>query len=790
MRKLLFFVFLLIYSFSILIHGQIGMGQWRPHFSYNSVVNITQSDNNVFAIANGALFSVNKDDQSIISYNKIDGLSDNVISYIEFDNTNNQLLIGYSNGNIDLLAGNGIYNIPDYKNSNLSIDKNINHITVYNNKAYLSCNFGILVLNLKKKEIAESYYIGDNAVEVVVLSTTIRNNNIYASTYRDVQVGRDTIRKHEIYQASLSNPNLIDFQNWSTLENLPGKNSIQGLETFNNTLFMLRDSILYYQNDETWEVFKNISAYNISSSNDKLIVNIGNQQAAFIDKDFNITYKSNVYSFAEAIYDDKKSIYWFAGGYVGLFSYGYGSEKMNYFLPEGPVLNTCWDLAFSGGRLYVVPGGREAVVFSWPANVMIYENNRWKNLDLNYLNNYDPEIKSDTAARDFVAITVDPKDKTHFIVNSYGAGVFEFRNDELVNLYNAANTPEVESAIPTDPAFAFTDGGVFDENGNFWFTNSQVSYGVKVLTPQGKVIKISCDGINGNPTVGKIYINQLAPNHKWVFAPRGNSRIGFLDDNGTVEYTGDDRSKWLTSFNNSDPNKQGEKISPEKFYCLAQEKNGTMWVGTSIGPLLFQRPQDVFSDSFAATQIKIPRNDGTTNADLLLASEHVKAIAIDAANRKWLGTLSSGVYLVSENGQETIHHFTAENSPLLSNNIFSIAINPASGEVFFATANGLISYLADAAEAENEFKNVHVYPNPVRENFEGPITITGLTENTQVKITDASGNLICETRSNGSIATWNGKNANGRRVATGVYLALCVSEDGKQSTIAKILVVN
>jgi len=168
----------------------------------------------------------------------------------------------------------------------------------------------------------------------------------------------------------------------------------------------------------------------------------------------------------------------------------------------------------------------------------------------------------------------------------------------------------------------------------------------------------------------------------------------------------------------------------------------------------------------------------------------VKAIAIDGANRKWIGTESSGAYLMSENGQETIKHFTTLNSPLLSNDILSIAINSISGEVFFGTSNGLVSYQGDAIDANEEFKNVHAYPNPVREDFNGIISITGLLKDTQVKITDLNGNLICQTISNGGIATWDGKNTNGKKVNTGIYLVICANEDGTQSTVTKIMVIN
>lgn len=270
--------------------------------------------------------------------------------------------------------------------------------------------------------------------------------------------------------------------------------------------------------------------------------------------------------------------------------------------------------------------------------------------------------------------------------------------------------------------------------------------------------------------------------------------ICVFDDNGTLTNQTDDKSTFISDFIYPETDKNNQttavKVSPGSILCMAQDKNGVVWVGTEQGPFLFSNLTKVFDTDYTCSRVKIPRNDSTNLADYLLKDEKIKAIAIDGANRKWIGTESSGVYLMSENGQETIQHFTTSNSPLLSNDILSIAINPKSGEVYFGTGLGIISYQGDAVEAGETFGDVHAYPNPVREGYNGVITITGLVKDTQVKITDIAGNLVCETVSNGSIAIWDGKDVHGRKVSTGVYLAICANADGTQSTITKILVIN
>jgi ligand-binding sensor domain-containing protein len=297
------------------------------------------------------------------------------------------------------------------------------------------------------------------------------------------------------------------------------------------------------------------------------------------------------------------------------------------------------------------------------------------------------------------------------------------------------------------------------------------------------------ESIKSVETAQDIIISKQNKNQKWVLIPRlfNNTTTGMFtfNDNGT-ETSDDDISRLFTFFYDQD----GNKFQPTNFLCVAQDQDNALWMGTTDGPIVLNNQSKAFDANYACTRIKIPRNDGTNLADFLLDGMKINAIAVDGANRKWIGTESSGVFLVSANGLETVKHFTSENSPLLSNNIISIGINEKTGEVFFGTGKGLISYQSDAIEGGESFNNVHAFPNPVRETYKGVITITGLVTDSRVKITDITGNVVFETISNGGVATWDGNRRTGDRVATGVYLALCFSPDGKQYATAKILVIN
>lgn len=777
MKKILSLFLLVCSVFTFSLYAQLGMGKWRTHFAYNSVYKVAQTDNKIFAVSNGALFSVDKSEASIQQYSRVTGLNDNVVSQIEYDQATRQLIIAYQNGNIDLLSDKGIVNIPDYYAKAMSVDKNINHIYIHNNKAYLSCNFGIIVLDLGKKAITESYYIGPNASEVIVTNTTVYDNNLYALTYVETGTGSSKQKNYTVFYGSLSNPNLVNYENWNTMAGLPGTGDMKKFVSFQDYLFLLRDGVLYSKEGSgAWQPYQ--LAQNVVVLSDRVVIDIDGSSSVFVGKDYNRVTKTGVGVVLDAAYEIRNDTYWFAAESKGLVGYKYdGSVAPAYYIPEGPATNNGWDMVFDEERLYVVPGGRDAAQMQRPGYVMIYENDEWNNItfDLGWVQPYD-----------FMQVTVDPKDRSRYFVTSYGNGVFEVKNNQLVNWFTPSNTDGIlTSVLPQNPNYyTRTSGGVFDAQGNFWCLNTKSGKGVKVFTADRKWIELSSNGINNHEMIGKIHIDKKNKNRKWFLGERMKPLISVLDDKGTLDDTNDDETVTYQSFISGK-----ETLAPGSIYSIAQEAGGTIWVGTDMGPILFYQPENILTSS-ACSRVLIPRNDGTNEADALLAGESILSIAIDGGNRKWLGTRNSGAYLVSENGQETVQHFTAENSPLLSDRVFSVAINPKTGEVFFATGNGLISYQSDAADAGGDFKDVHVYPNPVRETYSGLITITGLMEKTQVKITDLNGNLICETVSNGSLATWDGKDGRGRRVATGVYLALCMSEDGKKSTIAKILVIN
>jgi ligand-binding sensor domain-containing protein len=298
-----------------------------------------------------------------------------------------------------------------------------------------------------------------------------------------------------------------------------------------------------------------------------------------------------------------------------------------------------------------------------------------------------------------------------------------------------------------------------------------------VLRPDGSWIinPLTIDA----PTIGDIIITAIG--QKWIVLPRGYG-LFILDDNKTPEVFNDDRFKKLLV---QDP----ENLPISFVYSIAEDLDGNIWVGTDQGPLIYYNPEKVFDTDLKASRIKIQRNDGTDQADIVLKTETITSIAVDGANRKWLGTASSGTFLLSPDGTRQLLSFNEQNSPLFSNSIVSLSVDNKTGDVWFGTLKGVQSYRGNATSGEEKFTNVYTFPNPVREDFHGNVTITGLLRDSQIRITDISGNLVTEMVSDGGVATWDLKTYNGRRVSTGVYLVFCASRDGSQTYVTKMLVI-
>ncbi len=437
---------------------------------------------------------------------------------------------------------------------------------------------------------------------------------------------------------------------------------------------------------------------------------------------------------------------------------------------NSPMDNSIYSLHQFGSHLWVTPGGTKG--FEFPRFQRLV-NDQW----VYFTKNSHPELDG---FFNVLSIIEDPANANHFFAASWGGGLLEYNNDQLVNRFTNKNSP-LQTALPTQPdaPYVRVAGMDFDSQGNLWVTNSYVAQNLHMLTPDGKWSSFALPEIANRLNVGQLIVNQF--DDKWMIVLGAN-------DAYVVNKDGSKKKRLLVTsyFNNG---VQEEFTRMNDIYAIVEDNDGAIWMGTSMGVAVYNNPGRIWdAENFYATQPSLDLNDGIYHP--LLKNETVTSIAVDGANRKWLGTKNSGVYLVSETGTEELLHFTSNNSPLFSDNITSIAINQKNGEVFIGTEKGLISYMGEAVEGRSTYDSVFVYPNPVRETYDGPITVTNLIENSEIKITDIAGNLVYRTQSLGGQAIWDGKNLNGNRVKTGVYLVFCNDELGEETHATKLLFIH
>ncbi len=768
--------------------SQVGVGQWRGHLPYKKGNCVAESSDKIFLATDEAMFSYHKSNGELEKLNKVTALSDIGIGYIAYSETFDMLVIGYQNGNLDFLQNNSITNLSDIKRKNITAVKSINHILFVDDYAVLSTGFGIVMLDMQRQEIKYTYYIGDMGSYLKVYQTEFDGQYLYAAT------------ENGVYRGDFYNDNLADYNNWEIITNMPmgdpfyhlTNQHYNTLEYFDDKLIVNRhvpDSNdtdrLYIYEDENWSYFPDsltTSCRYITNNGESLILNRA-YKILFYNKDFDMT--SDVYQYAlygqenpspqpmhflpgnedkyELIIADKRE---------GLCLQE-GRWKHQIITLNGPVSSDGFSVDAEGSVVYTVGGGRDK---AWGGRYKHVEINMFKEETWDFLTeDYDEVLEG---LRDPVVVAINPHNTSQAFVGLWGKGVLELKNNQVMKHYTDSNSTLTQ--IP-DVGYIRIGGLAFDDDQNLWVVNSGGSIPVHVRTPGGEWTGLNYNNQINCPDLGKIIVTEN--NHKWMILGRGNGLFAF-DDNGTPADLSDDKTKKI-----SVTNEYGEIISND-VYDIAEDKNGAIWLGTSKGVVVYHNPENVFEENIFASQVLIPRNDGTDNADILLGAQTVTNVCVDGANKKWFGTQTGGVYKTSADGIIQIHSFNKDNSPLFSNNIISMDIVPESGEVYIMTSEGLISYRGEASEPKENFDNVYAFPNPVRPEYNGPITIHGLVAGSIVKITDVAGNLVFETRSEGGQALWEGTDMNGNRVHTGVYLVFSANEDGTKSNVTKILFIN
>lgn len=765
---------------------RVGIGEWDSYFTYTVMYDVAEADGKVIWISELSALYYDLEDKSVQVFNKIQGLSQTGLSRIAYNPQTKTTVIGYNDGNLDLLSfdennKSHVVNMSDIKRSSLTGDKKVYALYSYNQYMYVSCGFGIVVIDLERQEVKDTYIIGPGSSQIKINGVTIGNDTIYAAT----ETG--------MYKAYQHHPFLNNFSSWSKYTSIPAWLANMPFKQpcfVNNTLFLLPDyatfgqDTCYYKPAGTWTklpILQGQDMINIQPRSGGQMVfvttaNITVTNSALVKLADLFSYNGPSLFVNNAVYA-ADNFFYTADAFKGPFRCP-NSFMAESLLPGGTKSSAVRRVVSDGKQLWVAAGQVSGTIFASTYNIdyfSVRENNEWT-----YINrDTDPILNNN--AYDAMDVAIDPTDETHVMASAWSMqGLIEMKNKVVTGLYDETNS--ILFSPIGNPGFCGVASLEFDEDGNLWCLNGQSNYPLVVKTKDGSWKSFYC----GPEAAGRTYYDIVmdANGYKYIPYPTTGTNAGGVtvyNDKGTpLDETDDEFYAYrsLAGYGN---------LPDGDVKCVAIDLDGQVWIGTGKGPTVIYNPTNIFSGSNSDAQQILIQQDG--NTQILLETETVTCIEVDGANRKWMGTENSGVYLLSEDGQEQIYHFTVDNSPLPSNTIYDIEIDGKSGEVYFATANGLLSYRGTATNSHVNFDDIKVFPNPVRPDYEGVIAVNGLSRDSDVKVTDIAGNIVNVVKSEGGQAIWDGKNLKGERVKSGVYLFMCSSEDGANKVAAKVMFI-
>lgn len=759
MEKYFFGALLLFFQFCLSQPFQT----WKGYFSYNQIKDISESNNRIYAAAENALFTKNLATNDIKTINTIDGLSGQTISAIYHSDTFNKTIVGYEDGLMIVIndADGSMLNVVDIINKNIPANiKKVNHFMEHDGIVYVSCDFGIVQYKLATLEFGDTYFIGPAGQEIKVYQTAIYNGDLFAVT-----------QFYGIRKAAITNPNLIDFAQWQVFDS----GFWNGIVTFNNQLIALNtNNKVYKYNGFFFEEFGTIgqpgldiratSNYLVVTSSSHVfiyntslsqIIHIQNTQITSIPVTYTCASVAN-----EMVYIGTNE-----NGIVS--SHISSSANFEFIMPNGPNMNNMFSINSSAPYLWAVYGGYD--IFYNPYGYIptmgpttfgiskYTEGAGWQNIPYNDL----------LGAKALARIAVNPNDKNELCIASYNDGLLKIVSDVPTTLYNAANST-MEGGEPR------INSTTYDNSGNLWLTQSRTKKGLHVLKSNGTWAAFDMQTIltdYASNDFCKIAIDKSGT--KWIATYK----------NGVVAFNENSNFGFKKLSEGADLG----NLPSQDVRAIAVDNRNQVWIGTNKGLRVLPSTGSYNNDEQLKANPIIILEDGL--AQELLYEQFITDIAVNGSNQKWIGTADSGVFLFSSNGQETIYHFTKDNSPLPSNVINDIEINAVTGEIFFATDKGMVSFQGTATKPADNLDAVYVYPNPVRPEFVGTVKIAGLISKANIKITDIEGNLVYETTSEGGTVEWDTKAFGKYNVASGVYMIFIAAEDASETAVKKVMII-
>ena len=748
-----------------LVCAQEAVGHWRDCLDYSTVYHIAPAGDRIYGSCLGGLYYYNITNGNAVPMGKATGLNDIGVATIAYDTASQSLLVAYSNSNVDILCHDRIYNLSDIKRNESAGDKTINHIRFHEGNAWLATGFGIVVIDLARYEIRETYYIGAGGAHIAVYDVAFTDDSIFAATAE----GLKSLSQTERY------PGIGD--RWHI------DSRLAGLTTTELGILDGRLLLATYSTDPALQTLycSTPSGYNAWASGEVRSMHVGGGMVSLSLPDGVIRYSGTLQP-VDTVSDCQwgavrpldavthNGILWIGhewGGIIGL-----EGDNIYGATPPGPFsADNSYRLVPTKGRMLLCPGGHTTTYTNaWlQPNLLSTDGHSWQTLDL-----------SDGAfdgLHDLLSATVNPKDTTEIIALLWGHGVASIRNNKVETFYNGDNTPALHPYVMSGGnSTLLTGDAVFDRNGNLWVLNSHSSHALAARHTDGTWESFATDALSSVLQVDKLIYDSI---NNWLWFS-GRSNAIYVHD-------GENRMVHIN------PNR-GSKLETGNVNTIVQDRSGNIWIGTNKGIKVIYDSYNAFKNGGHGEEAPVSCSNITiTNgsfAEYLMAYENITAIAVDGANRKWVGTATGGLYLISANGLEQIEHFTSSDSPLYSDKIVCLGIQPTTGEVYIGTDRGLQVYRGTATYAETlPQEHIYAFPNPVRPGYNGPVAIKGFTRDALVHITDAAGHVVYSTQAHGGQAVWKARTSNGTPVASGVYYVFASDAEGGNRSVAKILII-
>ena len=735
--------------FTGILTGQYNkpIGSWESHLPQQRALQITQSDSHIFYSTLWSIVRVEKEEKLGRYFSKIEGLSETGIATIAYDKVKDQLIIAYTNGSLDFLQADGtVITISDFKQNVTFPDKTINKIVITDNRrALFATRFGIVAQNLDT-------YLFDftTTMELEVFEIAQKDNKIYAATSEGIYRLTET-------------ENIIpgDFTLWDFLDGdvgLPAIYECRDIEIFNNDLYAIVDNQIYRSQNEEWtllqEEVEDSDYIFISAESAHVLIGSRGSSGTTLDAYNNageqvISTVCCSNSMIDAIESNTGEI-WYADNWHGLRNQAGLNEPCGKIFYNSPYSQRVREIRIKDSDTYVSSGGiNNDFLFDSNKNGFYIQKDRdW----YNYNGNTISEINQNSMVN-FVVVQPHPS-KNIIYAGAFPGGLLEINEDTNEKVVYDEQNSNLKGT-PTAPDLVRLVEIQFDDDENMWVVTYNAEEPLHVMTPQGIWHSFNFGNIRN---LGAIEFDDFGK--LWIQLAAKDGGVLVFDHGGTIADPTDDDFIRFTNGNS--------ELTTNRILSLKKDLDGDMWIGTLNGPVIFECG-DVFPAKDCRGSIRKVLEDSIPAP--LLATEAITTIAIDGANRKWLGS-GTGIYVQSPNGNEQVMRYTVDNSLLFDNSIIDLEYDPVLGEMYIGTVKGVQSVRIDATGATEFFSksNMYTFPNPVRPDWKGPIAIQGLAEDANVKITDIQGRLVHESTANGGLLTWNGLDYSGRRAKAGVYV--------------------